>query len=60
MRYDEFGLPAGHAAGADRQLQMLNQAALACGASACTPSGQTVQPWADSADHCRLVQCPHK
>jgi hypothetical protein len=47
MRYDEFGLPAGHVAGADRQRQMLNQAALACGASACTPSGQMVQPWAD-------------
>jgi hypothetical protein len=56
MRYDEFGLLAGNAAGAGRQRQVLNQAALACGASACAPSGQMVQPWADSADHCRLVQ----
>ena len=35
-------------------------AALACGASACTPGGQKVQPWADSAGQCRLAHCPHR
>jgi len=34
--------------------------ALACGASACTPRGQKVQPCADSARHCRLAQRPHR
>ena len=34
--------------------------ALACGASACTPAGQKVQPCADRARHCRLAHRPHR
>jgi hypothetical protein len=32
----------------------------ACGATASTPAGQIVQPWAESAAHCWLAQCLHR
>jgi hypothetical protein len=33
---------------------------LACGATASAPTGQIVQPWAESAAHCWLAQCLHR
>lgn len=36
------------------------KAELACGASACTPVGQIIQPCADSIGKWRLAQCPHR
>jgi hypothetical protein len=38
----------------------LPKAELACGASACTPVGQIIQPCADSVGQWRLAQCPHR
>jgi hypothetical protein len=49
--------PAGrHASGCHAALGN----SLACGATASAPTGQIVQPWAESAAHCWLAQCLHR